>query len=165
MNDLQAPCATSASRANNVDAILSRRPTTQSYEDRCCYALELVCVYLQEENVHRFDEGLRLCAFDAVWEAPLRNVSYSGLTAIRANYARFFRHVRDLRFEPLEQFATAERVFVDSRMRFTIVGDAFDNCPLPVGAHARVRRLHTFHIGDGLIRRMTGYEIWEQDDA
>ncbi|CAB3766567.1 nuclear transport factor 2 family protein [Paraburkholderia solisilvae] len=165
MNDLQAEYATRATRTDSVDAILSRRPITASDEERCQYALDLVGLYLQQENAQWLDECLRLCAFDAVWDAPLRHVSYSGLTAIRANYLRFFRNVRDLRFEPLEQFATAERVFVDSRLRFTLTGDALDHCPLPVGAHASVRRLCTFHIADGLIRRATGYEIWEQDDA
>jgi SnoaL-like protein len=165
VNDPQAPCTSDASRADSVDAILSRRSTTESDEDRCRYALDLVGLYLQHEHAQRLDECLRLCAFDAVWEAPLRNVRYSGLTAIRAHYLRFFRNVRDLRFELLEQFATAERVFVDSHVRFTMAGDALDDCPLPVGAHARVRRLHTFHIADGLIRRATGYEIWEQESA
>jgi hypothetical protein len=165
MNDLQTPCAGSASRADSVDAILSRRSTTESYEERCQYALDLVCVYLQEENAQRLEQCLRLCAFDAVWEAPLRNVSYDGLSAISANYQKFFRNVRDLRFALIEQFATPERVFVDSCVSFTMTGDAFDKSPLPVGAHARVRRLNTFHIADGLIRRVTGYEIWEQDAA
>jgi len=87
MNDLQTPCAGSASRADSVDAILSRRSTTESYEDRCQYALDLVCVYLQEENAQRLEQCLRLCAFDAVWEAPLRNVSYDGLSAISATCA------------------------------------------------------------------------------
>ncbi|MFC0397017.1 nuclear transport factor 2 family protein [Paraburkholderia rhizosphaerae] len=154
-----------ASPAGSVDWILSRRSLTESYEDRCRYALDLVSVSLQEEHGQRFEECLRLYAFDAVWEAPLRNVTYRGLAAIAANYLRFFCHVRDLRFEPLEQFATAERVFVDSLISFSIAGDALDNCPLPVGAHARVRRLQTFHIGDGLIRRAMAYEIWERGGA
>ncbi|MDQ7977227.1 nuclear transport factor 2 family protein [Paraburkholderia sp. SARCC-3016] len=165
MNDLQTRCAGSASRADSVDAILSRRSSTESYEERCEYALDLVCVYLQEESAQRLEQCLRLCAFDAVWEAPLRNVSYDGLAAIGANYQKFFRNVRDLRFALIEQFATPERVFVDSCVSFTMIGDAFDKGPLPVGAHARVRRLNTFHIADGLIRRVTGYEIWEQDAA
>ncbi|CAB3750874.1 nuclear transport factor 2 family protein [Paraburkholderia humisilvae] len=165
MIDRQASCANGARRVDSVDSILSRRATTETDEDRRQYALDLVGLVLQEEHAQRLDECLRLYAFDAVWEAPLRNVSYSGAVAIRANYLRFFHNVRDLRFKSLEQFATAERVFVDSLVRFTIAGDALDNCPLPVGAHARVRRLNTFHIGDGLIRRATGYEIWERDDA
>jgi SnoaL-like domain len=165
MNDLQPPCADRVTAIDSVDAILWRRSTTETYEDRCQYALDLVCLYLQHETAQRIDQCLRLCAFDAVWEAPLREVSFTGARAIGANYQRVFRNVRDLRHVSLEQFATAERVFTDSLVSFTIVGDAFDNCPLPLGAHARVRRLNTFHIADGLIRRATGYEIWEQYDA
>jgi hypothetical protein len=165
MNDLEAPCASSPSRADSVDAILSRRSTTESYEDRCQYALDLVSLYLHEEHAQRLDECLRLCAFDAVWDVPLRNVRYNGLAAIHANYLKFFRNVRGLRFALLEKFATADRVFVDSSLNFTLAGDAVEHCPLPVGAQAHVRRLNTFHIADGLIRRMTGYEIWERQDA
>jgi hypothetical protein len=148
-----------------VDSILSRRPTLQGFEERCQYALDLVQLHLEEENPERIDECLRLYAFNAVWQAPARNVSYSGLRSIKANYLRIFRNVEDFRFEHLERFATPERVFVDSRVRFRITGDAFDNCPLPVGSRAEVRLLHTFHIADGLISREIDYEIWQNENA
>ncbi len=149
---------------NRVDSILVRRSTADSYEERCQYALDLVQMRLEEANPERIDECLRLYAFNAVWEVPARDVSYSGLETIKANYLRIFRNVADFRFEQFERFATPDRVFVDARTRFRLTGNAFDNCPLPVGTRARVRLLLTFHIADGLISRETGYEIWLKDD-
>ncbi|HVE09862.1 MAG TPA: nuclear transport factor 2 family protein [Paraburkholderia sp.] len=150
---------------NRIDAVLSRRRAVQGYEERCQYALDLVQIRLAEEGLSRIDEGLRLFAFDAVWEAPTRDVTCRGLEAIKANFERVFRHIEDFSVTPLEQFATPERVFVDSMLRFRIVGNAFDRCPMEAGTRVRMRLLRTFQIADGLIRRETCHEIWEQEHA
>jgi hypothetical protein len=150
---------------NRIDAILSRRREVESYEERCQYALDLVHMRLEEEGLPRLDESLRLFAFDAIWEAPTRDVMCRGLEAIRANFVRVFRNIDDYSVTPLEQFATPERVFVDSMLRFRIAGPGFDRCPLPVGTRVRMRLLRTFQIADGLIRRETCHEIWEREHA
>ena len=71
---------------------------------------------------------------------------------------------QDVRFEPVERFASPDRVFDDMWVRFTLVGDDFENCPFPVGTRVKMRLLHNFHIRDGMIAREIGYEVWLRDE-
>ena len=48
-------------------------------------------------------------------------------------YLKVFKGVEDFVFAPVERSATLGRVFDDSYATFRIVGDAFENCPLPIG--------------------------------
>jgi len=134
-------------------------------EQRCQYALDLVEMHLQEENPFRIDECVKLYTEDAIWEAPTRGVSYRGRDEIKKNYLRIFEHTADFAFEPIDRYATPDRVFVDAWVRFRITGDAFDNAPLPIGTKVKMRLLHSFHIRDGLISRENGYEIWQRDSS
>lgn len=45
---------------------------------------------------------------------------------------------------------------------FKITGDAFENCPYPIGTKVQMRLIHNFHIRDGLISREIGYEVWRR---
>jgi hypothetical protein len=144
-----------------ADELLARRNRPMSYEERVQYALDLVDMHLREENPDRIDECLKLYAEDAVWEAPARGVRYVGRETIRANYLRLFASAQDVRFEPVERFASPDRVF---GVRFTLAGDGFENYPLPLGTKVKMRLLHNFHIRDGMIAREIGYEVWLRDE-
>jgi hypothetical protein len=119
-------------------------------------------MHLQEENPDRIDECIRLYTDDAVWEAPARKVSYQGRELIKKMYLRVFNGVVDFEFTPVERFATPDRVFDDSYASFKITGDAFENCPYPIGTKVKMRLIHNFHIRDGLISREIGYEVWRR---
>ena len=73
-----------------------------------------------------------------------------------------FKGVEDFVFAPVERSATLGRVFDDSYATFRIVGDAFENCPLPIGTKVKMRLIHNFHIRDGLIAKEVGYEVWRR---
>lgn len=146
-----------------VQELLERWPALKTYEQKATYARDIVELHLHEENPQRIDECIKLYAENAVWETPARNQFYTGRETIRAMYLRIFAGTADFSFELLDSYATPTRVFVDMWARFRMTGDAFDNCPFPVGTRVKMRLLHSFHILDGLIEREIGYEIWLRD--
>lgn len=147
-----------------VDDLIARRLQQATYEERVQHALDVVEMHLQEENPDRIDECIRLYTDDAVWEAPARLVSYQGRETIKKMYLRVFDNVADFEFTPVERWATPDRVFDDSFASFKITGDAFENCPYPIGTKVRMRLIHSFHIRDGLISREIGYEVWRRSE-
>jgi hypothetical protein len=147
-----------------VDQLLARRSAPMTYEQRCQYATDLVDMHLQEENPERIDECLKLYTPDAVWEAPARGVTYVGRAKIKEMYLRLFRSGDGISFEPIERFASPDRVFDDMWVRFRLTGDGFENCPVPIGSKVKMRLLHNFHIRDGMIAKEIGYEIWLRDE-
>lgn len=147
-----------------VEQLLARRTQPMSYEERVQYALDLVDMHLHEENPLRIDECIKLYSDDAVWDAPARGVSYVGRQKIKEMYLKLFASAEDISFEPIERFASPDRVFDDMRVRFRLTGDGFENCPYPVGTRVNMRLLHNFHIKDGMIVREIGYEIWGKSE-
>lgn len=77
---------------------------------------------------------------------------------------RVFDAAQGIRFEPIERFASPDRVLDDMWVYFTRSGDGFDNCPFPAGTKVKMRLLHNFHIPDGMISREIGCEIWFKDE-
>jgi hypothetical protein len=147
-----------------VDELLARRQRSMGYEERVRYALDIVDMHLHEENPDRIDECIKLYSEDAVWDAPTRGVFYVGRQSIKENYLKLFASAANISFEPIERFASPDRVFDDMWARFTLVGDGFENAPVPIGTKVKLRLLHNFHIHDGLIAREIGYEVWLRDE-
>ena len=143
--------------------VLERRHDAKTYEERVQYALDLVEQHFHEENPDQIDACMRLYTADAVWEAPARGVAYVGQDEIRKNYLGVFEAAEDIRFFPLERFATDDRVVDDMWATFRVRGPGFENCPYPVGTYVKMRLVHVFHIRDGLIAREMGYECWTID--
>lgn len=152
------------SARQTVEQLLARRNTPMSYEQQVQYALDLVDMHLHEENPQRIDECIKLYTEDAVWDAPARGVTYVGREKIKEMYLRLFAAAEGISFEPIERFASPDRVFDDMRVRFRLSGDGFENCPYPVGTRVNMRLLHNFHIRDGMIAREIGYEVWGKDE-
>jgi hypothetical protein len=140
------------SSRKTVDDLIAHRREPRTYEEKVQHALDVVTMHLQEENPERIDECIRLYTEDAIWEAPARLVNYQGRETIKKMYLKVFNGVEDFQFTPIERFATPERVFDDSYATFRIVGDAFENCPLPIGTKVKMR----------LISREIGYEVWRR---
>ena len=153
-----------AESRETAEALLARRSIPKTYEQQCQYALDLVDMHLHEENPERIDECLKLYTEDAVWEAPARGVTYVGRPKIKEMYLRIFGGVTDIRFEPIERFASPERVFDDMWLRFRLTNDGFENCPFPIGTRVKMRLLHNFHIREGMIAKEIGYEVWLRDE-
>jgi hypothetical protein len=148
-----------------IEQLLARRRQPMTHEERCRYALDLVAMHLEEENPARIDECIKLYTEDAVWDAPTRGVSYAGRQKIKEMYLKIFASAEDISFQPIERFATPERVFDDMWVTFRLTGDGFENCPVAIGTKVRMRLLHNFHIRDGMIAREIGYEIWLPGEA
>ena len=101
---------------------------------------------------------------DIVLEMPTRGLVLTGNAEIRANYERMFASLGQVEIQPLERFATAERVVDDCIVRFRLTGDGMVNAPVPVGARVELRLLHVFHMRDGRIAREEVFEGWRRLD-
>jgi len=77
---------------------------------------------------------------------------------------RLFASTEGITFEPIERFATPDRVVDDMWVKFRLSGDGFENCPFPIGTKVKMRLLHNFHVRDGLIAKEIGCEIWLRDE-
>jgi SnoaL-like domain len=147
-----------------VEQIMARRGAAKTYEEKAQYASDIVDMHLHEENPERIDECIKLYTADAVWETPARNVTYKGRENIKKMYLRIFNSVENIAFHPIERFSTPDRVFDDMLVTFRLIGDGFENCPVPIGTKVKMRLLHNFHIRNGMIAKEIGYEIWGRDD-
>lgn len=105
---------------------------------------------------------MALYAPDVVLEVPGRGLRFDNHAAIEANYRRMFAAMAEIELDPLERFATPDRVVDDTLARFRLVGPGMDNAPLPIGARCEVRVLHVFVMVAGLIARETVFEAWRR---
>ena len=97
---------------------------------------------------------------DVVQEFPTRGLVFDNKADIEANYRRTFAAMADVRLEPLERFATEDRVVDDMIVRCRIEAEGLENCPLPVGSDVELRLFHVFHMRGGLIAREIVHEVW-----
>lgn len=97
---------------------------------------------------------------DIVLEMPSRGLILTDKAAIEANYRRMFGAIDLMSLETLDRHASTDRVIDDSRARFRLVREGFDNAPLPIGSLVDLRLLHIFHMRDGRICREQVFEVW-----
>ena len=107
------------------------------------------------------DSVLDLYTDDIVLSIPARGIELHGKEAIRAMYLRLFSSMRDVELQPLDRFATEDRVVDDMRVFLTVSGDGIDNCPVALGSRAELRLIHHFRMRDGLIAREEVFEVWK----
>ncbi|MET0500845.1 MAG: nuclear transport factor 2 family protein, partial [Candidatus Binatia bacterium] len=97
---------------------------------------------------------------DIIWEAPALNGldrSYSGKEAVARNYRELFAAMRNVRFQFLQRFATADRVVDDSLVTFEIARAGY--WPWPVGHEIEMRLVHIFEMRDGKIARELVFDM------
>jgi ketosteroid isomerase-like protein len=107
---------------------------------------------------------LALYTEDAVLEVPSRGLRFDNHAAIRDNYQRMFASMADVRIEPLDRFATVDRVVDECRVFFRLIGDGMVNAPVPIDANVELHLLHVFHMRDGRIARESVFEGWRRTD-
>lgn len=131
--------------------------------DPIAHNLLVVDEHMRNEAI---DPGLVMSLYtdDAVLEVPGRGLRLDSHEAIRRNYIEMFASFADVEIVPNDRFATADRVFDDSTVRFRLVGDGMVNAPLPKGSHVELRLLHVFHMRGGRIAREQVFEIWKRLD-
>jgi hypothetical protein len=145
-----------------VDDLIAHRHEPRTYEEKMQHALDVVTMHLQEENPERIDECIRLYTEDAVWEAPARLVSYQGRETIKKMYLKVFNGVENSYLRRLSAGRLRTACSMIRMPPSALSGDAFENCPLPIGTKVKMRLIHNFHIRDGLIAREVGYEVWRR---
>ncbi|HKT14608.1 MAG TPA: nuclear transport factor 2 family protein [Allosphingosinicella sp.] len=114
------------------------------------------------DQIHLLGE---LYTDDIVWELPSAGIIFHGKHDVIDNYRRTF-DVLDLstfEFRPIDRFATADRVFDDREVFFTVTDlEAFPMPGLNIveGQGVKMRLSHSFHIRSGLISRENVYQIF-----
>lgn len=111
------------------------------------------------------DGVLTLYTDDAVLEIPGRGLYFDTHQAIRDNYVRTFGSMADVVIEPMDRFATLDRVIDECLVHLRVVGDGLVNAPATVGSRVQLRLLHVFHMRDGKIAREEVFEGWKTLDA
>lgn len=126
--------------------------------------LEVVDRHMRDE-ARDPDSVLALYTEDAVLEIPGRGQRFDSLEAIRGNYVRMFASMAEIEIQPLDRFATADRVVDECLVRLRVTGDGLVNVPVPIGSRAELRLLHVFHMRDGRIAREEVFEGWRRLDG
>lgn len=121
--------------------------------------LSIVDQHIQGE-ARDVDSILPLYTDDAVLEIPGRGLRFEGRDAIRANYLAMWPAMADVRLEPLDRFATAERVVGDMIVSMRLIGEGMANAPVPVGSQVQLRLIHHFTMREGRIAREQVFELW-----
>lgn len=124
--------------------------------------LDLVDRHIRDE-ARDVDSVLALYTDDVVLEIPSRGLRFDTHAAIRENYLRMFAAMAEVELEPIDRFATEDRVVDEMRVRFRLTGDGFTHAPVPVGSRVKLHLIHHFHIRDGLIAREKVFEIWQAE--
>lgn len=121
--------------------------------------LSIVDQHIQGE-ARDVDSILPLYTDDAVLEIPGRGLRFEGRDAIRANYLAMWPAMADVRLQPLDRFATAERVVDDMIVSMRLIGEGMTNAPVPVGSQVQLRLIHHFTMREGRIAREQVFELW-----
>lgn len=127
--------------------------------DPIAHNLHVVDRHIRNEAVD-VDSVLDLYTDDIVLEVPGRDLRLEGKAAIRANYLAMFASMTDVVLEPLDRFATPDRVVDDMRVRCRLTGPGLVNAPVPVGSRVEIRLIHHFAMRDGKICREQVFELW-----
>jgi ketosteroid isomerase-like protein len=125
--------------------------------------LDVVDRHIRGEAVD-VDSILGLYTDDIVLEIPGRGLRFESRDAIKANYLAMWASMAEVELEPLDRFATEDRVVDDMRVRLRLVGPGMTNAPVPIGSRAELRLIHHFSMRDGLIAREQVFELWKALD-
>ena len=125
-------------------------------------ARNLACVekHFHSEAVNEVEAALDLYTDDIVWEAPALNGldrRFSGKAAVEKNYRELFASMRDVRFEPLQRFATEDRVVDDSLVTFEIA--RYGYWPWALNEKIEMRLVHIFEMQGGKISREIVFDM------
>jgi hypothetical protein len=102
-----------------------------------------------------------LYAEGIVLDMPSRDMRLDTLEAIEDNYRALFGSIKLLSMQPLDRFATHDRVVDDCIVQFIVTGKGYAKLPYPIGAIIELRLLHIFQMQDGKIARETVFETWK----
>ena len=128
--------------------------------DRVAQNLAAVENHFHSEALNEVEAALDTFTDDIVWEAPAPNGldrAFSGKEAVARNYRQLFASMRDVKFQFLQRFATAERVVDDSIVTFEVAKDGYWH--FPAGSKIEMRLVHIFEMRDGRISRELVFDM------
>ena len=73
------------------------------------------------------------------------------------NYQQLWASMRNVKFQPLQRFATEDRVVDDSNVTFEIAQDGYWH--FPVGSQVKMRLVHIFEMRNGKIAREIVFDM------
>ena len=123
--------------------------------DRTAQNLKCVEGHFHSEAVNDVEAALELYTDDIVFEAAALNGlnrSFSGKQAVAKFYRELWTTMKDVKFQPLQRFATEDRVVDDSFVTFEVVRDG---CwpHFSTGQKIEMRLVHIFEMRDGKISK------------
>ncbi|HWQ32798.1 MAG TPA: nuclear transport factor 2 family protein [Blastocatellia bacterium] len=116
--------------------------------------------HFHSEAHNEIEAALEMYTDDIVWEAPAPNGlnrSFAGKEAVARNYRELFASMRNVEFQPLQRFATEDRVVDDSLVTFEVVRDGYWH--FPVGSRIEMRLVHIFEMRHGKISREIVFDM------
>ena len=129
--------------------------------DRVAENLACVESHFHSEARDEIEAALELYTDDIVWEAPAPNGlnrSFAGKKAVAESYRELFASMRDVRFQPLQRFATEDRVVDDSVVTFEVAKDGY--WPhFSAGQKITMRLVHIFEMRDGKISKEIVFDM------
>lgn len=128
--------------------------------DRIAENLAAVENHFHSEASNEVEAALETFTDDIVWEAPAPNGlnrSFRGKEAVAANYRELFESMREIEFQPLQRFATEDRVVDDSLVTFEVAKDGYWH--FAVGSKVEMRLVHIFEMRDGKIAREIVFDM------
>ncbi|MES2222607.1 MAG: nuclear transport factor 2 family protein [Acidobacteriota bacterium] len=126
-------------------------------------ARNLACVdrHFHSEAQNDIEAALELYTDDIRFEAPALNGlnrSFSGKQAVAKFYRELWAAMSDVKFQPLQRFATEDRVVDDSLVTFEVVRDG---CwpQFSAGQKIEMRLVHIFEMRDCKISRELVFDM------
>jgi len=130
------------------------------HADAIAQNLAAVENHFHSEALSDVEAALETFTDDVVWEAPAPNGlnrSFTGKPAVADNYRRLWASMRNVNFQPLQRFATENRVVDDSMVTFEVVRDGYWH--FPVSSKVSMRLVHIFEMRDGKIAREIVFDM------
>lgn len=126
-------------------------------------AENLACVELHfhTEAQNEIEAALELYTDDIGWEAPVPNGlnrSFYGKQAVAESYRELFSSMGSVQFQPLQRFATEDRVVDDSIVTFEVVHDGYWQ-HFSRGQKIEMRLVHIFEMRDGKISKEMVFDM------
>ena len=130
-------------------------------KDRIAQNLTCVDGHFHSEAENDIEAALQLYTDDIIFEAGALNGlnrSFSGKQAVAKFYRELWATMRDVKFQPLQRFATEDRVVDDSLVSFEMVRDGCWS-HFSTGQKIEMRLVHIFEMRDGKISKEIVFDI------
>lgn len=129
--------------------------------DRIAENLACVELHFHTEATNEIEAALELYTDDIVWEAPAPNGlnrTFHGKEAVAQSYRELFASMGNVQFQPLQRFATEDRVVDDSIVTFEVVKDGYWQ-HFSAGQKIEMRLVHIFEMRDGKISKEIVFDM------